>query len=63
MIEGPDGKGYFVRVGTVIGPNRGVVKKINRNSLVIEEKYKTYAGETQRKEILVELRKKQEATP
>lgn len=63
MIEGPDGKGYFVKVGTILGPNRGVVKKITQNTLVIEEKYKNYAGEVSRKEIIVELRKKQEEKP
>jgi len=63
MLEGPDGKGYFVRVGTIVGPNRGVVKKITQNTMVIEEKFKTYTGETERKEIVVELRKKQEETP
>lgn len=58
MLEGPDGKGYFIRVGTVIGPNRGVVKKITQNAIIIEEKYKTYTGEMQRREITVELSKK-----
>ena len=63
MLEGPDGKGYFVRQGSVLGPNRGVVKKITQNTMIIEEKYKTYTGETERKEIMLELRKKQEETP
>lgn len=63
VLEGPDGKGYFVRVGTIIGQNRGVIKKITQNTMVIEEKFKTYTGETERKEIVVELRKKQEETP
>ncbi len=63
MIEGPDGKGYFVRTGTVIGPNRGVIKKITQNTLIIEEKFKNYSGEFERKEIIVELRKKQEEKP
>jgi type IV pilus assembly protein PilP len=63
MLEGPDGKGYFVRVGTILGPNRGVIKKITQNTMVVEEKYKTYTGETERKEIVVELRKKQEESP
>ena len=63
MLEGPDGKGYFVRVGAILGPNRGVVKKITQNTMVVEEKYRTYTGETERKEIVVELRKKQEETP
>lgn len=63
MLEGPDGKGYFVRVGTKIGPNQGVVKKITQTSMIIEEKYKDPQGEVNRKEIVVELRKKQEGTP
>lgn len=63
MLEGPDGKGYFVRVGTKVGPNQGVVKKITQNTMVIEEKFKNPQGETNRKEIVIELRKKQEGTP
>jgi type IV pilus assembly protein PilP len=63
MLEGPDGKGYFVRQGTKIGPNQGVVKKITQNTMIIEEKYKDPLGETNRKEIVIELRKKQEGTP
>jgi len=63
ILEGPDGKGYFVHAGTVVGPNRGVVKKITPTTLVIEEKYKTYTGDTERRETVVELRKPQEAMP
>ena len=63
MLEGPDGKGYFIRVGTKIGPNQGVVKKITQTSMTIEEKYKDPTGEVNRKEITIELRKKQEGTP
>lgn len=60
ILEGPDGKGYFIRQGTIIGPNRGVVKSITKNGIVVEEKYKTYTGQMQRKEIVVPLKKKQE---
>jgi len=60
MLEGPDGKGYFVHVGTIIGQNRGVVKKITKDAMVIDEKFKTVSGESDRKEIVIELRKKQE---
>jgi type IV pilus assembly protein PilP len=63
MFEGPDGKGYFVREGTYIGQNGGVIKKITRDSIVIEEKFKTFTGAKQRKEIIIQLRKKQEGTP
>lgn len=62
MLEGPDGKGYFIQVGTIMGQNKGVVKKITQNTLVIEEKFKTISGEIDRKEIVIELRKKQEGT-
>jgi type IV pilus assembly protein PilP len=60
MVEGPDKKGYFIHIGTIIGPNQGVVKKITKTMLVVEERYKTYAGETKIKEIVMELRKKRE---
>ena len=60
MLEGPDGKGYFVHVGTILGQNKGIVKKITQHTMVIEEKFKTISGETDRKEIVIELRKKQE---
>jgi type IV pilus assembly protein PilP len=60
MLEGPEGKGYFVHVGTVIGQNKGVVKKIMKDAMIVEEKFKTISGETDRKEIVIELRKKQE---
>lgn len=63
MVEGPDGKGYFIRVGTILGPNRGVVRKITQNMMVIEETFKNFAGETEHKEIIIELRKKQEERP
>ncbi len=60
MLEGPDGKGYFVHVGSVIGLNRAVVKKITQDSLVLEEKFKNYMGADDRREIIINLRKKQE---
>jgi type IV pilus assembly protein PilP len=63
MLEGPDGKGYFIRQGTKIGPNQGVVKKVTQTTMVIEEKFKDPQGEMNRKEIVIELRKKQEGTP
>ena len=63
MLEGPDGKGYFIRKGTKIGPNQGVVKEITETTMIIEEKYKDPTGELQHKIITIELRKKQEGTP
>ena len=63
MLEGPDGKGYFVRRGMIIGPNRGRIKKITDRAMVIEEKFKDPSGTESKKEIVVELVKKQEGTP
>jgi type IV pilus assembly protein PilP len=60
MLEGPDGKGYFVHVGSLIGPNRAAVKKITQDSMVLEEKFKNYMGADDRREIIINLRKKQE---
>lgn len=57
MLEAPDGKGYFIRVGSVIGPNKGVVKRITQDSIIIEEKFKSYTGETQAREIVVKLKR------
>jgi type IV pilus assembly protein PilP len=63
MLEGPDGKGYFVRRGMRIGPNRGVIRKITERAMIIVETYKDPSGEKSTKEIVVELSKKQEGTP
>lgn len=63
MLEGPDGKGYFVRVGTVIGVNKGIIKKITKDTMIIEEKFKNMLGEMERKQIVIQLRKKQEGMP
>lgn len=60
MVEGPDGKGYFVRVGTTIGSNKGVVKAITKDTVVIEEKFKNVMGATERKQITIQLRKIEE---
>ena len=60
MIESPEGKGYFVSVGTIVGQNSGVVKRITQKTMVVEEKFKNISGEIDRKEIVIELRKKQE---
>ncbi len=60
MVEAPDGKGYIIHVGTIIGLNKGVVKKIMDNKIIVEEKFKNFSGGSERKEIAIELRKKQE---
>lgn len=60
MVETPDGKGFVVKEGTIVGLNKGIVKKITSRSLTIEEKIKTYVGETKTREVTIELRKREE---
>lgn len=60
MIEMPDGKGYAVRVGTRVGPNRGVVKRITAKDLTVLERYVDFFGETRTREIVLELRTREE---
>lgn len=60
MVETPDGKGFVVKEGTIVGLNKGIVKKITQKSLTIEEKVKTYLGELKTREVTLELRKREE---
>lgn len=60
MVQTPDGKGYTIRVGTPVGPNQGVVKKITEHSLIIEEKFTDIFGEEKRREVVLELHPQKE---
>lgn len=60
MLEMPDGKGYAVRVGTRVGPNRGVVKRITAKDLTVVERYVDFFGETRTRDIVLELRTREE---
>ncbi|MBI5182677.1 MAG: pilus assembly protein PilP [Nitrospirae bacterium] len=60
MLETPDGKGYTIKVGTLVGPKKGVVKKITKRTVVIEEKYMDIIGEMKTREIPMELPSKEE---
>jgi type IV pilus assembly protein PilP len=60
MLEMPDGKGYAVRVGTRVGPNRGVVKRITAKDLTVVEQYVDFFGETRTRDIVLNLRTREE---
>ncbi len=60
MLEMPDGKGYAVRIGTRVGPNRGVVKRITAKDLTVVERYVDFFGETRTRNIVLELRTREE---
>lgn len=55
MLQTPDGKGYTVRVGTRVGPNHGVVRKITPREVTVEERYTDVFGETKTREVTLEL--------
>jgi len=60
MLEMPDGKGYAVRIGTRVGPNRGVVKRITARDLTVVEQYVDFFGETRTRDIVLDLRTREE---
>lgn len=60
ILETPDAKGFVVKEGTIVGLNKGVIKKITNRSLIIEEKIKTYLGELKIREVPLELHKREE---
>ncbi len=60
MLETPDGKGYTVKIGTIVGPKKGIVRKITKRTVVIEEKYMDIIGEMKMREIIMELPSKEE---
>jgi type IV pilus assembly protein PilP len=44
MVEDAAGKGYVLRLGTFVGLNSGVVTKIQKDRVVIEEKSRDFLG-------------------
>ncbi len=60
LIEMPDGKGYVVRVGTPVGPNHGAVKRITTKDLTVVERYVDFFGQTRTRQIVLELRTREE---
>jgi type IV pilus assembly protein PilP len=61
MVQTPDGKGYTVNRGTVIGPNNGVVTAISENGITVEERFTDLYGKKQVREHVIPLRLKEKA--
>ena len=61
MIETPDGKGYMVREGVLVGPEGGVVRKISAEAVNIEEVFTDFNGRKKTKMTVLGLRSKEEA--
>jgi type IV pilus assembly protein PilP len=55
MIEAPDGKGYSIKKGDLVGSRDGRVKRIEKNKIVVEEKFTEASGETTSNEFEIKL--------
>lgn len=44
MVTTPDGKGYVVQKGTLIGKNWGKVSRITQDEVIISEEYRDFEG-------------------
>jgi type IV pilus assembly protein PilP len=55
LVELPNGKGYILRPGTLIGRNEGIVTVIAKEEVTIEEKQTTPWGEEVLQSVVLEL--------
>ncbi len=60
MIATPDGKGFLIKKGTLVGPEGGVVQKITEDSIIVEEVYTDYYGKKKSKNTVLRLHAKEE---
>ena len=58
LVKAPDGKGYYVTVGTRIGRHGGRVSEIRDQALVIEERYVTPGNELISEPLTLTLRRR-----
>ncbi|MBI5234711.1 MAG: pilus assembly protein PilP [Deltaproteobacteria bacterium] len=55
MVETPDGKGFSVRKGDLIGSRNGKVKRIEKDQVVVEERFTDASGEVSASEYALKL--------
>lgn len=55
LVELPNGKGYVLRPGTLIGQNQGTVTLITKGEVTIEERQKTPLGQEVLHTVVLEL--------
>ncbi|MFH2012676.1 MAG: pilus assembly protein PilP [Pseudomonadota bacterium] len=60
MIEDPEGKGYVLKKGTLIGENNGRIINILKDRVIIREEYRNYRGGTNTKTTSLKLHKAEE---
>ncbi|MDA2909945.1 pilus assembly protein PilP [Nitrospiraceae bacterium AH_259_D15_M11_P09] len=59
VVQTPDGKGYTIRRGTRVGPNKGVVRAITEKAVIVEERFTDVYGTTQVREFVKALHGKE----
>jgi type IV pilus assembly protein PilP len=57
MVEETSGKGYVVKKGTYIGKNGGKISNINKEIVVVEERFEDYSGKIQTRKRQLKLPK------
>lgn len=60
LVKAPDGKGYFVAVNTYMGKYGGKVIAVEKDKIVIEERYKNLQEQIIPKTLTIPLRRKNE---
>lgn len=60
LVKAPDGKGYFVAVNTYMGKYGGKVIAVEKDKVVIEERYKNLQEQIIPKTLTIPLRRKNE---
>ncbi len=55
MVEAPDGKGFSIRKGDLIGNKSGKVKRIDKDQVVVEERFTGAGGEVTANEFSLKL--------
>tara|TARA_B100000959_G_scaffold28274_1_gene27241 strand:- start:2469 stop:3227 length:759 start_codon:yes stop_codon:yes gene_type:complete len=61
LIEIPNGRGYSIKLNDLVGPNYGVVKKIEQDKVIVVERYVNYSGRITEKQQEIKLSKAEES--
>ena len=59
LVQTEGKRGHTVKVGTLIGPNLGIVKTVDEKKIVILERYRNYLGEILSRPRNIEFKKNQ----
>lgn len=59
LLLAADNKSFTIREGTILGLNKGKVKEISPDKVLIEEFIRDYRGELKPRQVVLELRKRE----